>query len=266
MNVARFLVLTASTLAMLMIGCVTIPPGHTGVFWKASGGTQPELFPEGLHPVAAWNQLFDYDLRVMSHDEILNVIAVNGLAIRLDASVRYRLVPNEVVALHREVGPLYYKKILEPVVRSEARRVIGRYTPEEIYSTRRDAIEREIRSGVKAKIAGHHLQLEAILIKNIELPEAIRQAIDQKLAAEQEVLKMRYVLEVARSRAEQKRIEARGVADYNHLVSSSINGSILEFERVRMLEQLARSPNAKTVILGGTAQKTPLVLSAPASR
>lgn len=172
--------------------------------------------------------------------------------------------PNELVALQREIGPEYYTKILEPVLRSEARRVFGRYTPEEIYSTIREIVEREIREGLLAKIAGKRIVLEAILIRDVVLPEAIQRAIDQKLAAEQEVLKMKYVVEVARAVADQKRIEAQGIYDYNHIVSTSLSPAVLEFERIEQLNKLAASPNAKTVVIGERHSGTPLLLSTPA--
>ena len=101
----------------------------------------------------------------------------------------YHLDPKEVVQLQKEIGPEYYAKILAPVLRSEARRVIGQYTPEEIYSTKRDLIERQIFDGLAKKIAGRHIVLEAMLIRGVVLPDAIERAIDQKLQAEQEVLR-----------------------------------------------------------------------------
>jgi len=244
-------------------GCATVGPGQVGVLWQASGGTQAQTYGEGVHAIAPWNDLSVYDLRSMSHDEVLDVIAVNGLGIKLDASVRYHLNPNEVVALQREIGPEYYPKILEPVLRSEARRVFGRYTPEEIYSTKREIVEREIREGLTAKIEGKHIVLEAILIRDVQLPEAIRRAIDQKLAAEQEVLKMKYVLEVSKAAADEKRIDAQGVADYNHTIAASLSQPILEFERIQQLNKLAASPNAKTVVIGERQSGTPLLLSTP---
>jgi regulator of protease activity HflC (stomatin/prohibitin superfamily) len=242
-------------------GCATVGPGQTGVVWTATSGTLARTYGEGLHAVAPWNDMYVYDLRVQNHDELLDVIAVNGLNIRLDASIRYRVVPGEVVALHEQIGPDYYRRVLAPVLRSEARRIFGQYTPEEIYSTKRDRIERDIREGVRAKIHGMHLVLEAILIRNVELPPAIRTAIDQKLAAEQEVLKMRYVLEVARATAEEKRIEAQGIADSNRLIAQSLSAPILEFNRIQELERLARSPNAKTVVLGGSGASPSVLLT-----
>lgn len=249
-------------LCLLGSACSTIGPGHVGVMWTAADGTRPERYGEGLYRVAAWNEMYVYDIRTMSHDELLNVIASNGLSIKLDASVRYRLIRQEIVALHTEIGREYYPKIVAPVVRSEARRVIGRYTPEEIYSTKRDLIEREIRTGVKAKLRGKHIDLEAILIKNVELPEAIRIAIDRKLAAEQEVLRMRYVLEVSKAAAEEKRIEAQGIADYHKIIASSLSASVLEYVRTRQITDLARSPNAKTVVIGGHGNNPSMLLGA----
>ena len=250
-----------TVLLTLCAGCVTISPGHAGVLWRASNGTQPEVYGEGLFTLAPWNSMNVYDLRAMNHDAKLNVIAVNGLEMELDASIRYHVVRDELVSLEHEVGSQYYDTILSPLLRSESRRVIGRYTPEELYSTKRDAVEREIREELKTRLEGKHIVLEAVLIRNIQLPQAIRDAIDKKLAAEQEVLKMKYVLEIAKSTAEQKRIEAEGVADYNRLVTSSLGPSILEFERIRQMGRLSESSNSKTVVFGGSDSR--LMLTAP---
>lgn len=258
MKSVRFLPLFLLTLT----GCVTVGPGQIGVLWTISGGTSPVPYGEGAHYVNSWDQLYIYDLRTMSNDELLNVIASNGLGIELDTSVRYHLNPKETVELHEEIGPGYYKKIIEPVLRSEARRVIGKFTPEEIYSTKRDAIEREIREGLSDKIQGKHIVLEAVLIRNVSLPDAIRNAIDQKLSAEQEVLKMKYVLEVTKARAEEKRIEAFGISDYNKVIADSLTPAVLEFQRVRLLGQLATSSNSKTVVVGPGANPQLLVSSA----
>lgn len=248
----------------LLAGCATVGPGKVGVLWTAGSGTQDKTFSEGSYDVFPWNKMFIYDLRTMSHDEALDVIASNGLNIRLDASVRYHVTPKEIVALHREIGPDYYAKIVSPILRSEARRVIGRYTPEELYSTKRDIIEREIREGLIAKMEGKHIDLEAVLVKDVQLPDAIRKAIDQKLEAEQDALRMKYVLDVSKSQADQRRIEAEGIADYNRKVSSSLGPSILEFERIQQLGKLADSSNSKTVVMGsGTNAR--VMLQAPGS-
>jgi len=244
----------------LLTACATVGPGQAGVVWTVGSGTQKEMYGEGDHLMWPWDKLSVYDLRSQSRDEVLTVIAVNGLAINLDASIVYHIIPGEIVALQEEIGPQYYDVILEPVLRSEARRVIGRYTPEEIYSTKRDVIERETRQGVESKITGKHIQLEAILIRNVELPEAIRAAIAKKLEAEQDVLKMQFVLEETKLQAEERAIEAKGIADYNQIVSGSLTASILDFEKVQALEKLSLSGNAKTVVMGPGSAPTQVLL------
>jgi len=229
-----------------------------GVGWYPS-----QRLWRGLHYIAPWNDMYVYDLRSDESRRGARRHRGERSGIKLDASVRYHLNPNEVVALQKEIGPDYYQTILEPVLRSEARRVFGRYTPEEIYSTKRDLIEREIREGLRSKIEGKHITLEAVLIRNVELPEAIRHAIDQKLAAEQDVLKMKYVIEVAKYTAEQRRIEAQGIADYNQTIAASLTSPMLEFDRIQELNRLAASSNAKTVVIGPGAGGTPVLLSTP---
>ena len=241
---------TLAAACALASGCASVGPGHAGVLWRSVGGTQQRTWGEGRHAVFPWNYLYVYDLRTMSHDEILNVIASNGLEISLDTTIRYHLAPEEIVAMHKEIGPQFYDKVLAPLLRSDARRVFGRYTPEEIYSTKRDDIEREIRVGLETKLQGKHIVLEAVLIRNIQLPDAIRRAIDEKLEAEQEVLKMKYVLQVAQAKADEKKIEAGGIADYNKIVTKSLSPDILQFERIEELGRLAVSANSKTVIIG----------------
>src|SRR5579862_7243991 len=157
--------------AMLLAGgCATVGSGQAGVLWRSTSGTDPEPLGEGWHYVAPLNNVTIYDLRTQEQNEQLQVLASNGLEIGLATSVRFHVVPKDVAALHREVGPDYYNVILGPVLRSQARRVVGRYTPEEIYSTKRELIEREMRQAVEKAIEGKHLVLEAILVRNVELP------------------------------------------------------------------------------------------------
>ncbi|HEY4121999.1 MAG TPA: prohibitin family protein [Byssovorax sp.] len=251
--------LTTAVLLSGLTGCANamVGPGHIGVLWASDGGTQAQTFHEGAYSISRDDALSVYDLRTTGHDESLSVIASNGLGLKLEASVLYHVDPKQVVALQQQIGPEYYSKIVAPVLRSEARRVIGQYTPEEIYSTKRDLIERQIYDGLVKKTAGRHVVLEAVLIRDVELPDAIERAIDQKLQAEQEVLKMKYVLEVAKAKAEEQRVEAQGIADYNRTVASSLTPEILEFQRTRELGDLATSANAKTVVMGpGTTATT----------
>ena len=241
-------------------GCATVGPGHVGVKWTVSQGTQQIPYGEGLHPLASWNKMYVYDARTLSHDEELGVMTVDGLGVKLNATVRYRIIPQEVVALHQQVGKDYYAKIIAPALRSESRRVIGRYTPEELYSTKRDLLERETYNALRAPLDGKPLQGEAVMIRSIELPASVRAAIDKKLMAEQEVLKMKSAIQITRAAADQRRIEAQGIADYNRTVAASLSSSMLDFERIQQTGRLANSANTKTLIIDSGKHSTPMIL------
>ena len=117
--------------------CPTVPSGHRGIVFKTlGGGTSRELLGEGMHLIPIWNYVIPYDTRVHEMKEGLVVLSSNGLTLRVDASVRYRPKPEELYELQTQIGPDYDQKVIGPVVRSEARKVFGRYQPEEIYSTK----------------------------------------------------------------------------------------------------------------------------------
>jgi regulator of protease activity HflC (stomatin/prohibitin superfamily) len=159
-----------------------------------------------------------------------------------------------------EIGPRYFDVILAPVIRAEARKVGSRYTPEEIYSTQRETVEKEIFDAVQKALAGKHINLQAILVRNVALPDNIRRAISEKLEEEQKALKMEFTLNRERQEAERKRIEAQGIADFQKVVSTGISEQLLKWKGIEATEKLASSSNAKVVVIGSGADGLPLIL------
>jgi regulator of protease activity HflC (stomatin/prohibitin superfamily) len=242
-------------------GCVkSIDSGHAGVLWTMAGGTQPEVYGEGVHLIAPWNRLTPYDVRTQDRKEVLHVLTNNGLSVSLEASIRYRPVREELARLHAELGQDYFDVILAPVVRSEAREVGGRYAPEEIYSSKREVVEKEIVEAVKRAVVGKHIELEAILIRDVDLPENIKRAISEKLEEEQKALKMEFTLARERQEAERKRIEAQGIADFQKIVATGISPELLRWKGIEATEKLASSGNAKVVVIGSPKEGLPLIL------
>lgn len=282
-----------AVVALTAVGCsyATIGPGQIGVVWTPSG-TRADALPEGNWNVGFFDRATAYDARSQERDERLEVLASNGLRIVLDASIRYHIVAAEAVKLDREFGIHYYEILLGPTLRSQARRVVGRYQPEEIYSTQRELIERQIREGVERAIAGRHVVLEAVLIRNVTLPDEIQRAINDKLQAEQLALKMKFVLDqaqaeaqkrlieqkaeadrahiAAQARAETDKIEAEGraeatritasaTADYEKLVELHLTAPMLRWQEIEALRGLAASPNSKLIFIGKGGSGGPLL-------
>ncbi len=253
----------ALALAPLLSGCrcPTVESGHRGIVFKSlGGGTSKEVLGEGMHFIPVWNYVIQYDTRVHEMKEQLSVLSSNGLAIRVEASVRYRPEVAELFELQTQIGADYDQKLVAPIVRSEARKVFGRYQPEEIYSTKREEIERQIYEEVTRALQGKHVVVEAVLVRDVDLPEAIKNAIADKLAEEQRSQKMRFTLDKERQEAQRKQIEAEGIAKYQNIVRQGLTAEYLQYKGIEATERLAGSSNAKVVIVGGGKGGLPLIL------
>jgi regulator of protease activity HflC (stomatin/prohibitin superfamily) len=241
--------------------CPTVDSGHRGIVFKSlAGGTSKEVLGEGMHVMPVWNSVIAYDTRVHEMKEQLQVISSNGLSIVVDASVRYRPKADELFELQTTIGPEYAEKVIAPVVRSESRKVFGRYQPEEIYSTKRELIEAQIYDEVLKALEGKHVVVEAILVRDVSLPEAIKTAIADKLAEEQRSQKMQFTLDKERQEATRKKVEAEGIATYQSIVRQGLTNEYLQWKGIEATQQLAASPNSKIVIIGSGKSGLPVIL------
>ena len=249
---------------LLLVGmtgaCAKVESGEGGVLWKAWGGTQEEAYEEGWHLVAPWNKMITYNLRTQDHPEELHVLANNGLSIRLEASIRFKPDAAQLPFLHTTIGPDFYEVMIAPAVRSAAREVGGRYSPEEIYSTKRAVVEKEIESEVKNIMEGRPVMMERILVRNVDLPEKLKVAINEKLEEEQRALKMKFTLDREQQEKLRKVIEAEGIAERNRIITESISDKLLRYEGIQSTVKLATSNNAKVVVIGAGKDGLPLIL------
>ena len=162
--------------------------------------------------------------------------------------------------LHQEKGTEYVNRVLLPTIRSAARSVVGRYTPEQLYSSKRDAIQAEIYEETKKIVDGQYIQLNEILVRDVTLPGTIKEAIERKLKQEQESLEYEFRLVTAKKEAEKVTIEAQGKADANKILSASLTDKILQDKGIDATLELAKSPNSKVVVVGSGDSGLPLIL------
>jgi regulator of protease activity HflC (stomatin/prohibitin superfamily) len=241
--------------------CPVVPSGHRGIIFKTlQGGTSKEVLSEGLHVIPAWNTVIVYDTRVHEMKEQLTVISSNGLTMQVDISIRYRPVSEELFELQTTIGADYDQKVIAPVIRSETRKVFGRFQPEEIYSTKREEIERQIYDEVLNALKGKHVIVEAILVRDVLLPETIKTAIADKLAEEQRSQKMKFTLDKERQEATRKKVEADGIATYQSIVRQGLTAEYLQWKGIEATQAIALSPNTKVVIVGGGKAGLPVIL------
>jgi prohibitin 2 len=228
-----------------------------------------------------WDKLFLYDLRLQTHTETYNAISKDGVNLTATINIRFRLKHDSVPQLHQTIGPDYIERMLAPEIGNRAREIFAEYTAEEIYSTKRQEVQKKIRTHTEAMLGqsmiqrteaeseyGEHYRISLdemliiydTLVLGLELPPAVNAAINRKI--EQYYLVQEYAFRVDREKkeSERKQIEANGIRDFQQTVSQGISDSYVRWRGIEATLQLAQSPNTKIVIIGSGKDGLPVIL------
>jgi len=239
-----------------------IEAGERGVIFRpySTGLDKENIYGEGFHIISPWNDMYVYNVREQQREETMDVLDKNGLSINTDVTVRFNPVFNKIGYLHQQFGVNYVNVLVVPEVRSSVRQVAGRYSAEEIYSTKRAEVEQAIITETKETLGENFIDMKALLIRSINLPTQIKSAIESKLQQEQEALAYEFRLKREESEAERRRIEAEGIANYNRIINASLTDKILQQRGIEATTSLAESPNSKVVVIGSGKDGLPLIL------
>jgi regulator of protease activity HflC (stomatin/prohibitin superfamily) len=270
---------TGILIALLLIGLgvvfssfVQIDAGQVGVK-KLFGKVQPTVLNSGLNMVNPLYEIEKMDIRTQNYtmsgindeghksgDDAIKVLTADGLEVTIDLTVLYRVVPTDAPKLVRETGVDYEDKIVRPIARTRIRDNAVYYEAIALFSTKRDEFQNRIFKQIENDFKLRGLLLENLLVRNITLPTAVKGTIEQKIQAEQEAQKMQFVLQKERQEADRKRVEAQGIADYQRIISESLTDKQLQYEQIKATMELAKSQNAKIIMMG--SKSSPVILDA----
>jgi regulator of protease activity HflC (stomatin/prohibitin superfamily) len=230
------------------------------IFYKFGEGLNKDnvVYP-GVHMKAPWNDAFIYNVQETSQDENMDVLDKSGLSIHVDVTVRFKPISDKIGYIYEKFNVDYVNVLVVPEVRSTVRQVMGRYTAEEIYSTKRAEVESTIKAESEKILHANNVDMVALLIRSIQLPEQIRVAIESKLQQQQEALAYQFRLDKEKSEAERKRIAAEGESRANNIINNSLTTNLLKMRGIEATLELSKSPNTKVVIVGGK-EGMPLIL------
>jgi regulator of protease activity HflC (stomatin/prohibitin superfamily) len=241
---------------------ITVHSGEVGVLYlRFGGGTQTDrVLGEGLKIIAPWDHLFVYDVRVQEIKHTMDVLTNEGLTVKLNLSIRYHPEVDLVGLLQERVGPDYREKIVVPEVESALRTTMGNFLLREVYGSQQGIVQEAINAGVE-KVEQDFVLIDAVVLRSVELPGQVRETIEKKMAEKELAESYEYRLDVERSEASRRQIEAAGLKTYNDVLNSSLTANILKWEGIQATKELATSPNSKTIVIGnqGTAG-LPLIL------
>jgi regulator of protease activity HflC (stomatin/prohibitin superfamily) len=246
--------------------------GQTGV-QVLFGSVQERTLPSGLNIVNPLVNVELMDIKTQAYtmssvqdegsqtnDDAISTLSSDGLTLRLDLTIWYRLNETDAPQVYRTIGINYAEKIVRPAIRTALRDISVAFNATDIYSVKREDFVRDVTKNLENAFSGRGIILERVLLRNVELPEKIRAAIDEKIAAEQKAQQMVYVLQKEKQEAERKRVEAQGISDYNRIVSQSITDQVLQLKGIEATLELGRSNNSKMVIMNG--KNMPLIFGA----
>jgi regulator of protease activity HflC (stomatin/prohibitin superfamily) len=193
-------------------------------------------------------------------DDAIRVLSSDGLEVTIDLSVLYRVSPTKAPFILQNIGVSYEDKIVRPVTRTAIRDNAVNYQAVDLYSTKRQEFQFKINKTITDNFAKNGLEVQQVLIRNITLPATVRASIESKINAEQDAQKMQFVLQKERQEADRKRVEAQGIADYQKILSTGLSDKQLIYESIKAQKEIALSPNAKVIIIGG-GKGNPIMLS-----
>jgi regulator of protease activity HflC (stomatin/prohibitin superfamily) len=259
-----------------LIGILTsavkqIDAGEVGV-QSVFGKVVPETLSSGLNFVNPIANVYIFDAKTQNYtmsavhdegdksgDDAIRVLTADGLEVVVDLTVLFRILPSEAPKILKEIGEDYKNKVVRPITRTMIRDNAVYYDAVALYSLKRNEFQTRIYNDIEKNFKKRGLVLEQLLIRNINLPNSVKQTIESKINAEQDAQKMQFVLQKEKQEAERKRVEAQGIADYQKILSTGLSDKQLQYESIIAQKELAKSPNAKVIIMG-SGKGTPIIL------
>jgi prohibitin 1 len=248
----RYLKILFLGLMLFSLGsCTVVRQGQVGVK-RTLGKFNPKQYQEGLR---FYNPFVSTFIKVSTQTEnlevALNLPSREGLNIAAEVSILYHVIGRQAPKLLTDIGRNYERNVILPVFRSAAADVSARYFARDMHTGERALIEKAIKDLMMEHLDGRGIEVEAVLMKSIQLPRNLARAIEEKLEADQQAQRMEFVLNLSRQEAERRRIEAEGVRDAQSIISEGLNPRVLQFKSIEAFLELAKSPNAKIIITDG---------------
>jgi prohibitin 1 len=247
-------------LVILAFSAVTrVSTGHVGVL-TLFGRVTGEVLPEGMHLINPLKTNNEMSIQTQTIKESASVPSSEGLVMNLDTSLIYHLNPDKAAEVYQKISGNYETVVVEPTLRAAIREATASHTANALYTGEREMVAKQIYDQLTSELNRRGLLVENVLLRDIQLPMTLKASIESKQQAEQEALAMNFRLQKEKQEAERKRIEAAGIRDFQQIVAQGISPALLEWKGIEATETLAKSGNAKVVVIGNSKNGLPLIL------
>ena len=244
---------------LLLWSTTSIPTGNVGVL-TLFGRVTGETLPEGIHLINPLKSVQKLSVQTQSLKESANVPSNEGLILALDTSLLFRLDKSKAAYVYQTMGEPYVERVVEPTLRAAIRAATSAHTANALYTNARELVQAQIQDELTKELAPRGVIVENVLLRDVQLPAMLKSSIEAKQQAEQDALRMSFILQKEKQEAERKRIEAQGIADFQKIVAQGISAQLLEWKGIEATEKLATSSNSKVIVIGNPKNGLPLVL------
>jgi prohibitin 1 len=246
-------------IVILMKSITVVPAGHVGVK-DFFGNVSDSHLSAGIHLVNPLVRVIPISIQTQELTEKASVPSKEGLVVDLEATLLYSLNPEKAPQVYKTIGKNYRNVVVVPQIRSVIRGITAEYEAKALYTSEREVLAGRMLESIKPLLGDRGIAAENILLRSIKLPEIVATAIEMKLEAEQQAEQMKFVLEKEKQEAERKRVEAKGISDFQAIVSKGLSEGLLKWKGIEATKALAESDNAKVVVIGSGKDGLPIIL------
>ncbi len=246
-------------LGLLNVSCAIVRPGEVGIKQKF-GRIKSGILTQGVYGINIFTtKMVKIPTRTINLPVQLEKLpSKEGLSIDCELAILFRIKPESAIDIVQNVGVNFGEGIILSVLRSAAADVSSQFFAKDLHTSERHNIELGIAKKMTEILGERGFVIEAVLLKSIQLPAKLSQAIEEKLQAEQQSQTMKFILEKQRQESERQKIEAEGIRDAQKIVSEGLNDLIIKYKSLDVFEKLSNSPNTKIIVTDG---KAPLLIN-----
>ena len=252
MKTLKYSLLSLATI-ILVSSCAVIRQGEVGVKRKY-GKLDDRIMTPGasvFNPLTT--TIIKMPIRTVNVEIQSNLPSKEGLNVKSTISILYHIRKENAADIVENIGTNYEEVVIKSVFRSASADVCSRFFAKDMHTVKRAEIEDEIRARMQDLLSERGFDIEAVLLKNIQLPPGLYMAVENKLEAEQEAQRMEFVLQRERMEAQRRKVEAEGIRDAQMILQEGINPQIIQWQSIEAFKALANSPGSRVIITDGNA-------------
>ena len=266
-----YISLGLALLSLLSASFTIIQPGYVGVP-VTFGNVGSQSLPAGIHPIFFLTDVYkmsvqtkDYTMSSVHNegnkvgDDAVATLSRDQLILKFDVSVWYHLDPSQAINVYSNIGLSYEEVIVRPAMRTALVNAATKFDASDVMSHQRDAYTKMVTELLLQELNGKGVVLDNVLIRNVEPPATVSDAIAAKLKASQEAQQMEYTIQYAQKEAQRKAIEAQGISDAQKIIGNGLTQNYLQWYYITQLKEVVSSPNNSTIILPYDQKLTPLL-------